>query len=476
MAALLACAALLIVHPAQAFAEGASDRQQEEQDGGRPGGGGNSGGAGSGNALGVIVDIPEGWPLNDKGGGHDIVRFEKCFPFCHVKRPDGDSQQESTVREGGTNEQTTIIEQTQIQGETQTDEDGGTDDGNEGGGTDQYETDQGNGGGNSGEEEPQEPTVSEETTVLEDTTTSEGTTNLPPGGTAKCPTGPSGPISDVTLSQVLDADTLQVKGSDGNAYTIRLIGAEAPDLAGAGAEGGEDEPGAEEAAAFAREALGGAGRKLQLEYDEQKTDENGQTFAYVWTENAGQSPKPKTAQELVDTPGVDGPVLYNRTLVEAGYARAATAEPNTDYAGCLKQAENAARADGAGLWEEQASSPGPSGPDDPGAAAAPAASRRGTAGAISVELVSRKTPLSKSRAEAGAKAGDSAIPPITRRVDPPDSAAARDARPALALALGLVAASLAAAIVFTRGVGRTGARPESVPRRSATRCTPPAWR
>ena len=450
LAAFLACAvALLIVSPA--LAQSASDDGREARDGGR------SGDKGSGNALGVIVDIPDGWPL--EGGDHDIVRFEKCFPFCNVDRPSG----ESTGGGGGSEEQTSIIEQTQIQEETQTDEGTTEDDGTEDGGSDQYETDEGNGGSDDGDtgsgeddngggngedepEEPEEPTVSEETTVLEETTTFEGTT-APPGETAKCPTGPSGPISEVTLTQVLDADTLQVEGSDGNAYTIRLIGAEAPDLAGGGAEGGEDEPSAEDAAAFAKEVLGGSGQKLQLEYDAQKTDENGQTFAYVWIEGAGARPGPATSQ-LLDNPETAGPVLYNRMLVEEGYARAATAEPNTDYAECLEGAEEAARQDAAGLWAEQGSLPGPGSPS--GSAE--------TAAGISVDLLSSKTPLKNARAEGGAGAGAedkvSGTPPITGHATPPEPTTAREPHPGLTvvLALGLVAASLVTTtIVLRRG-------------------------
>ena len=468
LVALLATAALLAFAGApEASAQAGSGENQESRHGERSAKGGGSGDGSSGNALGVIVDIPEGWPLNDKGGGQNIVRFEKCFPFCNVERPDGGSSDDG----GGSEEQTSIIEQTQIQEEIQT-EDGGTEDG----GTDQYETDEGDdggtgsgendngGGGGNGEDESEEPTVSEETTVLEETTTFEGTT-APPGGTAECPTGPSGPISEVTLTQVLDADTLQVEGSDGNAYTIRLIGAEAPDLVGGGAEGGENEPGAEEAAAFAREALGGRGQKLELEYDGQKTDENGQTFAYVWMDSDATGPKPATTQ-LLDVDEAPGPVLFNRQLVESGYARAATAEPNTDYADCLAQAEEAARADDTGLWAEQASSPG-AGPDAGNAGAVAGASRATGAEGVSIELASSKTPRSKPAAEAGANAAandradakESAIPPITRHAKAPEAVTPRAAHPGLAvgLAAGFLAASLLAAFAMRRGgpVGTT---------------------
>lgn len=428
LAALLACAALLVfIDARQASAQDAPGRQQASQERERSGKAGGSETGGSGNALGVIVDIPEGWPLNDKGGGHDIVRFEKCFPFCNVERPDGGSSggQDGgeTVIQDGSGEQTSVIEQTQILEGTQTDED---------------ETGSGNGPGNgSGEDEPEEPRITEETTVLEETTTFEGTT-APPEETAECPTGPSGPISEVTLREVLDADTLKVEGSDGNAYTIRLIGAEAPDLAGGGAEGGEDEPGAEEAAEFARETLGGQGQQLELEYDERKTDENGQTFAYVWTNNAAASPKPGSppTTQLLDVDEAPGPVLFNSQLVESGYARAATAEPNTDYAGCLKQAEEAAREDKAGLWGEQASYYGPGSASGATATLAP------------IELASRKVPESNARANAE----DAAIPPITGYVKAPEPVEAHAAQPGLAvgLALGLVAASVLAAVALTR--------------------------
>lgn len=450
LVALLATATLLaFIDAPQASAQDAPGLNQDGRERGRSGEAGGSGNSGSGNALGVIVDIPKGWPLNDKGG-HDIVRFEKCFPFCNVERPgegsSGGQDGGETVIQDGSGEQTNIIQ------ETQTDE-GRTDEGGNGG------------GGGGGEDEPEEPTVSEETTVLEETTTFEATT-APPGETAKCPTGPSGPISEVTLTEILDADTLEVEGSDGNAYTIRLIGAGAPDLAEAGAEGGEDEPGAEEAAEFAREALGGQGQQLDLEYDQRKTDENGQTFAYVWMEGDGANPKPAT-MELLDVDEAPGPVLFNRQLVEGGYARAATAEPNTDYAGCLKQAEETARADGAGLWAEQASSPGP-GPAAGAPGATDARASDAAVGAVPIELVAQKVPQSKpgaeAKAEANAKADagvndrDAAIPPITRHAEAPEAAAARAAHPGLAvgLAAAILASFLLAAVALRRGGSPVG--------------------
>ncbi|MGV2929292.1 thermonuclease family protein [Macrococcus capreoli] len=70
-------------------------------------------------------------------------------------------------------------------------------------------------------------------------------------------------------------------------------------------------------------------RKINIEYDIQKTDRYGRDLVYVWSDNK----------------------LYNADLVENGYARVLTVAPNTRYLDKLKILEIQARRENKGLWK-----------------------------------------------------------------------------------------------------------------------------
>ncbi|HEY6582571.1 MAG TPA: thermonuclease family protein [Rubrobacter sp.] len=60
--------------------------------------------------------------------------------------------------------------------------------------------------------------------------------------------------------------------------------------------------------------------------------------------------------------------LFNRTLLEKGYAEVLTIEPNDLYAECFEAAESNARESGIGLWAEGEITGGPAAEQYDGAA------------------------------------------------------------------------------------------------------------
>ncbi|UBH16578.1 thermonuclease family protein [Macrococcus armenti] len=69
-------------------------------------------------------------------------------------------------------------------------------------------------------------------------------------------------------------------------------------------------------------------KKVEIEYDIQKTDRYGRQLVYVWLEDK----------------------MYNAELIEKGYARVLTVAPNTRYLDKLKMLEIQAKKENKGLW------------------------------------------------------------------------------------------------------------------------------
>ena len=171
------------------------------------------------------------------------------------------------------------------------------------------------------------PEKTSEITALEETAPQEEE-NL-------CPTEPSGETLDASVERVVDGDTLELTEEVGGTDQVRLAGVDAPELEG---EDGAPEPYAEEAVTFTSEAL--EGEDVLLEVGEEETDEAGRLLAYVW---AGGTDEGGFMSDLKRMVGTDGSELFNRVLLEEGYAEALTVEPNDPYARCFGAAEQAAR-------------------------------------------------------------------------------------------------------------------------------------
>jgi micrococcal nuclease len=182
---------------------------------------------------------------------------------------------------------------------------------------------------------PQETTGSEE--VSQERTVSPGETNVHEQSN-QCPTKPPGNAIQVSVERAVDGDTLEIAEGVGGKDTVRLIGVDVPELQG---EEGQPEPYAEEAASFAAEAL--EGETVLLELGEDPEDDHGRLLAYVWA--SPQEGATSGAKRQFRAGGLE---LFNRTLLEGGYAEALTIEPNGRYADCFEGVERRGRGEGVG--------------------------------------------------------------------------------------------------------------------------------
>jgi len=126
----------------------------------------------------------------------------------------------------------------------------------------------------------------------------------------------------VAVNGVVDGDTIEAAVPLGGIGELRLIGIDAPEGKGPGAQ-----PFGETAYLFSRIKL--RENEAALEFDQLRTDHRGGLLAYVYLP--------------------DGAML-NEMLLREGYAQVALVPPNLRYAGLLRAAQNEARREGRGLW------------------------------------------------------------------------------------------------------------------------------
>uniref|UniRef100_A0A4Y8PUP2 TNase-like domain-containing protein n=2 Tax=Paenibacillus athensensis TaxID=1967502 RepID=A0A4Y8PUP2_9BACL len=125
------------------------------------------------------------------------------------------------------------------------------------------------------------------------------------------------------IERVIDGDTVQIR-LDGRKESVRLIGIDTPETKKPDTPVRFYGP---EASEFTTQKLQGA--TVGLEWDIERRDRYGRLLAYVWL----------------------GDELFNRTLVQRGYARIATFPPNVKYVDALKKDQEKARSQGLGLWQ-----------------------------------------------------------------------------------------------------------------------------
>ena len=128
----------------------------------------------------------------------------------------------------------------------------------------------------------------------------------------------------VTVSRVVDGDTVEISPSIGGTEDVRLIGVDTPETVDPEEE---VEPYGPEASDFATSAL--EGERVDLEFGQEKFDDYDRLLAYVF---------------------IDGQ-MFNEELIKQGYAQAYPYEPNTEYADKFEEAQQEARASGLGIWE-----------------------------------------------------------------------------------------------------------------------------
>jgi endonuclease YncB( thermonuclease family) len=117
----------------------------------------------------------------------------------------------------------------------------------------------------------------------------------------------------VTVTRVVDGDTIEIAPTVRGATDVRLIGVDAPEV-----YGGEETCGPE-ASDFTTRHL--EGERVRLELDEDPFDQYDRLLAYVW---------------------LDGQ-MFNETLLESGLASQVTYQPNDKYEGRLIAAEARAK-------------------------------------------------------------------------------------------------------------------------------------
>jgi len=170
------------------------------------------------------------------------------------------------------------------------------------------------------EEIQEEPEIVEEEPVQETTTAPEVTQESEPEPQEQTPV-----VTYYNVTKVVDGDTVKIS-MNGSVTTLRLIGMDTPETV---------DPRKPvqcfgvEASNKAKELL--SGKKVRLEYDtsQGEQDKYGRTLAYIYTE--------------------DG-TLFNKYMIEQGYAYEYTYDEAYKYQSEFKQAEATAKATNKGLW------------------------------------------------------------------------------------------------------------------------------
>lgn len=128
----------------------------------------------------------------------------------------------------------------------------------------------------------------------------------------------------VTVSRVVDGDTVEISPSIDGIEDVRLIGVDTPETHHP--RYGE-QPYGQRASEFTASEL--EGRSVALEFDVERVDDYGRLLAYVWT---------------------SGDSMFNEVLVREGYAQVATFPPNVEYTDRFLDAQRQARREQRGLW------------------------------------------------------------------------------------------------------------------------------
>jgi len=129
------------------------------------------------------------------------------------------------------------------------------------------------------------------------------------------------------VTRVVDGDTLVVnyKGAE---EKVRLIGVDTPESVHPDVSRNVEE--GITASNFTKDKL--EGKEVVLEFDVQERDQYGRLLAYVY---------------------IDG-IMFNKTLLEEGYAQVATYPPNVKYVEEFTEIQRTARENNKGLWNDEA--------------------------------------------------------------------------------------------------------------------------
>ena len=128
----------------------------------------------------------------------------------------------------------------------------------------------------------------------------------------------------VTVTRVVDGDTVEISPTIGGKEDVRLIGVDTPETV----DRSEDvQPYGPEASRFTTRELEGA--RVTLEFDEDREDQFDRLLAYV---------------------RLPGGSLFNETLLSRGYAQLEIVAPNDRYEARFRQAQQRAKSAQLGIW------------------------------------------------------------------------------------------------------------------------------
>jgi micrococcal nuclease len=130
--------------------------------------------------------------------------------------------------------------------------------------------------------------------------------------------------TEVTVSRVIDGDTVEVRPAIEGEEDVRLIGVDTPETSGSP---GGAQPYGEEASRFTERML--EGERATLRFDEEKKDDYGRVLAYLHLPDGA---------------------MFNETLLERGYAQVATFPPNVRHVERFEAAQREARNADRGIW------------------------------------------------------------------------------------------------------------------------------
>lgn len=138
------------------------------------------------------------------------------------------------------------------------------------------------------------------------------------------------PYGKYKVIRVVDGDTIIVD-FNGKEERVRMIGIDTPESVHPDAEKNVEE--GKISSNFTKEKL--ESKEVALEFDVQDRDQYGRLLAYVWI----------------------GGEMFNKTLLQEGYAQTSTFPPNVKYVGEFTELERIAREANKGLWglKEQSS-------------------------------------------------------------------------------------------------------------------------
>jgi micrococcal nuclease len=139
-------------------------------------------------------------------------------------------------------------------------------------------------------------------------------------------------FTEVTVTRVVDGDTIHVQMPDGTTEKVRFIGVNTPESTT------RHEPYGEEASAYAKRRLP-KGLTVWLEVDVALRDKYGRMLAYVWLER----PSSLSPQEIRAK-------MFNAELLIEGYAQLMTIPPDVRYVDVFTPLQAEARSAARGLW------------------------------------------------------------------------------------------------------------------------------